>query len=308
MRRAALTCRWPSKRPSIIMAAATLAAAGAAMAAPYGQWSIPSSAEALPGSSSDLNTTSVDGCPILNPYDGSLFMASNRPGGYGGLDIWIAPKSGAGWGTPVNAGPSINTAADEFCPTPARGNQFFFVRRVGPGNTDIFATRSLPGGFSMPMPLSGAINSPFEEWSPSWFQTADGREFLYFSSTRNHAPVAPPGVTPQDIFYSVNYGPPQPAVGDVNSPASDARPNVRRDGREIVWDSTRPGGLGATDIWSSTRLSVDAPWGPAVWLGNNINSPAPESRASLSWDGRRLMFGTGRPGVEGATDMWTATR
>lgn len=270
----------------------------------FGEWSDPVNVEALDGSSAELNTASNDGCPILSPYDDSLYMASNRPGGHGGLDIWIAPRSGNGWGTPVNAGPSINTAADEFCPSPARGNRFFFVRRSSATNTDIYVVKKLPSGFGSPtsLPTGGdAINSPWEEWSPSWFETPDGREVLYFSSTRDGHPA-------QDIYYSVNFGPAQLAAGGVNSSASDARPNVRRDGLEIVWDSTRSGGLGGPDIFISQRSSIDEPWEPAVHLPAPINSSAVESRASLSWDGTRLMFGSTRPGVEGSADIFMATR
>jgi hypothetical protein len=270
----------------------------------FGDWSDPVNVEALDGSSAELNTSSNDGCPILSPYDDSLYMASNRPGGHGGLDIWIAPRSGDGWGTPVNAGPSINTAADEFCPSPARGNRFFFVRRLSATNTDIYVVKKLPNGFGSPAPLptgGDAINSPWEEWSPSWFETASGNEVLYFSSTRNGHPA-------QDIFYSVNFGPAQLASGGVNSSDSDARPNVRHDGLEIVWDSTRFGTLGGPDIWVSTRSSVDDAWGPAAHLDAPINSSATESRASLSWDGTRLMFGSTRPGVEGSADIFMSTR
>lgn len=298
---------WP-QRPTRALAtggAAILAITATAVAAKsYGDWGAPVNAESLPGSSSSLNTPSNDGCPILNPYDGSLYMASNRPGGYGGLDIWIAPRSGEGWGTPVNAGPAINSTADEFCPTPARGNRFFFVRRLSPTDTDIYVSKDLPNkGFQTPQRLStgaNAINSPYEEWSPSWFETPDGHEVLYFSSTRVGAPR-------QQIFYSVDYGPAQLASGGVSSSASDARPNVRHDGLEIVWDSTRTGSQG-TDIWTATRSSVDQPWGTAVQLGNGINSAGNESRASLSWDGTRLMFGSTRAGVEGAADIFTSTR
>jgi hypothetical protein len=292
--------RWIAGAVSLV----ALTTAAAVAAKTFGEWSAPVNAESLPGSSPELNTASNDGCPILNPYDGSLYLASNRPGGYGGLDIWIAPKTGEGWGTPVNAGPNINTAADEFCPTPARGNRFFFVRRLSPTNSDIFLTRDLPNsGFGTAEPLprgDNAINSPWEEWSPSLFE-ADGREYLYFSSTRNGHPA-------QDIFYSVDFGPAQLAPGGVNSSASDARPNVRHDGLEIVWDSTRTGTLGATDIWTATRSSVDEPWDTAVHLENGINSPAGESRASLSWDATRLMFGSTRPGGEGSSDIYTSTR
>ncbi|HEY1145671.1 MAG TPA: hypothetical protein VGE84_04960 [Allosphingosinicella sp.] len=292
----------PSRRAWLLCGLAALASSTGAQAKEYGEWSAPVSAESLPTSSSDLNMPSNDGCPILDPYTNNLYMASNRPGGQGGLDIWIAPWTGNGWGTPVNAGPTINTAADEFCPDPVRGNRLFFVRRSSPTNTDIYVSKHLPNkGFQAPERLpagDNAINSPAEEWSPSWFE-AGGHEYLYFSSTREGR---------QRIYYSVDYGPAQLAPGGVNSSAADARPNVRHDGLEIVWDSTRFGTLGGPDIWTATRSSVDQPWGPAVHLENGINSPANETRASISWDGSRLMFGSTRAGGEGSADIYTSTR
>lgn len=299
-----MTMHIPTPLALTMTAAIVTMAAGSVAAKEFGGWGDVTSAEALAGSHVELNTASNDGCPILSPYDGSLYMASNRPGGHGGLDIWIAPASGDGWGQPVNAGSAINTSADEFCPSPARGNRFFFIRRLSSTNTDIFVARKLPAGFGTPTPLPigvGAINSPSEEWSPSWFETADGNEVLYFSSTRNGHPA-------HDIFYSVNYGPAQLAPGGVNGSSSDARPNVRRDGLEIVWDSNRAGSLGGPDIWTASRSSVDDPWGVAVHLDAPINSAGNETRASLSWDGTRLMFGTTRTGVEGSGDIFTATR
>lgn len=289
-------------RRSLLLAAGTGSIiAGAASAKEFGDWGAPVSAEALSGSSNKINMASNDGCPILSPYTNDLYMASNRSGGRGGLDIWIAHWNGSGWDEPVNAGPTINTSADEFCPSPARGNRFFFVRRLSATNTDIYVSKHLPSGFQAPEPLprgDDAINSPFEEWSPSYFE-ADGREFLYFSSTRRNHPT-------QEIFYSVNFGPAQLAAGGVDSSASDARPNVRHDGLEIVWDSTRAGSR-ATDIWTATRTSVDEPWGTAIQLPDGINSAQGESRASLSWDGTTMMFGSTRPG-EGSSDIYVTFR
>jgi len=297
---------WRPPRPRLLLlcGAVALGAGETLWAKQFGEWSSPVSAESLAGSSDQVNTASNDGCPILSPYDDALYMASNRPGGHGGLDIWIAPRSGDGWGAPVNAGPAVNTSADEFCPSPARGNRMFFVRRLSATNSDIYVVKHGPNGFGSPQALpSGTdeINSPWEEWSPSYFETDDGREILYFSSTRNDHPA-------QDVFYSVNFGPAQFASGGVNSSASDARPNVRHDGLEIVWDSTRFGTLGATDIWTASRSSVDEPWGTAVQLGNGINSAAGESRASLSWDGTMLVFGSTSSGGEGFADIYVATR
>lgn len=298
---------WWLQRPTRALLAAGAAilalTATAVTAKSFGDWSAPVSAESLSGSSSSVNTSANDGCPILDPYTNDMYMASNRAGGMGGQDIWIAAWNGSGWDAPINAGSNINSAADEFCPSPSRGNRFFFVRGQLPsGDTDIFVSKRNPQtGFGPAQRMqtgATAINSPAQEWSPSWFETSDGREILYFSSTREGR---------QRIYYSVNYGPAQLASGGVNSSAADARPNVRHDGLEIVWDSTRAGSLGATDIWTATRSSIDQPWGTAVQLGNGINSAAGESRASLSWDGKRLMFGSTRPG-EGASDIYTSTR
>jgi Tol biopolymer transport system component len=279
-----------------VIAGAALAASTAA-AKTFGDWSAPVNANDVPGSSNDVNLPiSGDGCPILSPDGEYLYMASNRPGGQGGLDIWRAPRSGEGWGTPENLGAPINTAADEFCPSPARGNRLFFVRRLSPTNTDIYLTKSGPHGWTGPQRLAtgdNAINSSWEEWSPSYFETEDGRGILYFSSTRDGHPA-------QNVFFSVDFGPAQLATGGVNSSASDARPNVRHDGLEIVWDSTRAGSQ-ATDIWTARRSSVDDTWGTAEQLGSGINTAAGESRASLSWDGTRLVFGR-------AGDIYTSTR
>lgn len=296
--------RPPSTTAWLLCGAIALAATGTAAAKEYGDWSAPESAESLTGSNSEVNTDSGDGCPILDPYSNDLYMASNRPGGKGGQDIWIAHWNGSGWDAPENAGDNINTSADEFCPSPARGNRFFFVRGqiAGGANTDIYVSKRHPqNGFGPAHRLpagADAINSPAQEWSPSWFE-AGGHEYLYFSSTREGR---------QRIYYSVDFGPAQLAAGGVNtsdSTVQDARPNVRHDGLEIVWDSTRTGTLGGPDIWTAKRSSVDEPWGTAEHLGNGINGPAPESRASLSWDGTRLMFGSGR---SGAGDIYTSTR
>ena len=76
-------------------------------------------------------------------------MASNRPGGRGGLDIWAAHRDSADdpFDAPVNLGPPINTAADEFCPTPLiNGKTLLFVstKAGGCGGSDIYIAREHP--------------------------------------------------------------------------------------------------------------------------------------------------------------------
>jgi hypothetical protein len=75
-----------------------------------------------------------------------------------------------------------------------------------------------------------------------------------------------------------------------------------------VFDSVRPGGQGGPDIWVSSRASVESGWSAPVNPGAPINSPQGESRASLSSNGERLYFGSARPGGDGGSDIYVATR
>lgn len=277
-----------------------VATATAATAAKYGDWSTPVSAEK--GSSRKLNTAQNDGCPILSPDGLDLYMASTRPGGLGGIDIWVAhrPDTKHGWSAPVNLGAPVNSASDDFCPTPTTGNRLFFVTKRDEPNGDIYVTKLRKGVWEQPVNLGPNVNSPDQEWSPSVYTDSKGREVLYFSSTR------PGGPGLQDIYYSVDYGPAKLAPG-LNTASDDARPNVRHDGREIVFDSTRPGTLGGPDIWTATRRTDDADWNAPVHLMAQ-SSTAGDTRASLSWDGSYLLFGSAREGGEGEADIYVSTR
>jgi hypothetical protein len=290
-------------------------ATGAAFAQGFSPWSAPVSAESIPGTSSELNTPFQDGCPIQSPDGLSLYMASNRPGGLGGLDIWVARRAskGAPFGAPVNVGAPVNSAQDDFCPSPMVGNWFFFVstRPGGCGDADIYVTRPTGAGWWQPLHLGCEVNSPGQEASPYLLRRGDGRVLLYFSSNRAGGFAADAGTPDADIYVSqltrFGFAAPQ-LVSGLNTEKNDSRPNLRSDGLEIVFDSDRPGGVGGPDIYTSTRNSVTESWSTPTNLGAPLNSAAGESRASLSRDGTSLYFGTTRPGVEGAADIFVATR
>jgi hypothetical protein len=291
--------------------------AAAASAMHFSAWGPAQKIDEIAGNHAELNTASLDGCPIQSPDDRSLFMASNRPGGEGGLDIWVATRSSRsdGWGAPVNLEP-INTAADEFCPTPLHGGGLLFVsRQVVPGVTcglgDIYFTRLNPAhGWSDPEHLACAPagpNSALDEQGPSYVQ---GR--LYFSRSS-----LPPGNTGElyvsDKTGDMTFGPAAPIVELNDAVANDVQPNVRKDGREIVFSSNRAGGLGGPDIWSATRANVEDPWSAPVNLGPNVNTGLGESRPSLSWDAEQLLFGRAGPvgtgeGLTGMSDIYVTTR
>jgi hypothetical protein len=275
----------------------------------YSDWRQALSVESLPGSSSEVNTAFLDGCPILSRDGLQLYIASNRPNGQD-LDIWVAERSdpAGGFGTPANLGVPVNSAYNDFCPSPLRdGHGFMFVsnRPGGCGGADIYLTRYSPEiGWQEPVNLGCQVNSPADEAGPVLSYAEAGPPTLYFSSTKVDGPGG------ADIYMSQWLGDgsfgPAVLVPGVNSDFEDIQPSVRRDGLEMVFASNRPGSLGM-DIWSASRASITEDWDMPANLGSKVNSAANETRPSLSWDAKMLLFGSSRLG-EGVSDIYYSTR
>jgi hypothetical protein len=306
--------KWVGAAAAVALIVAPNASAHLASLTP---WSTASNLEAVPGTSPELNTPYLDGCPFAAPDGLSLYIASDRPGGLGGIDIWVARRERRTdpWGRPQNLGAPINSTADDFCPSPTRGRLFLFVstRPGGCGASDIYVTKPDRGMWSEPQNLGCAVNSAAGEAGPVLRHNR-----LYFSSTRPGGFAPDPG-TPgdADIYASSRTGRSfaNPVlVPGLNSAANDARPHLRPDGREIVFDSDRPGGLGGPDVWSSTRTSIEGRWSAPVNLGPSVNTAAAETRPSFADGGLTLYFGSTRPASEpGPTgapsqDIYVASR
>lgn len=285
----------------------------------YSAWSAAIRVEAQPGTDPAFNGPALEGCPFVSRDGKTFYMASNRPGGLGGIDIWVATRAGAGepWGAPVNAGTPVNSPANDFCPTIDRdGHRFFFVsnRPGGCGGDDVYVTRLRPGGWDAPENLGCEVNSAANEASPFPLPMAGEGPVLYFSSTRAggfsaEAPGAASGDS--DLYVSASHGGvfgPAALVPGANSAFEDGQPNVRRDGLELFFFSNRPGTLGLADIYSASRGSTGDAWSSPVNLGPAVNSAAADSRPSLSWDGATLYLGSTRPGGEGSSDVYVTTR
>jgi hypothetical protein len=302
-----------------IAAALTLAAAAVA-ATHVSAWSTAQKIDEIGGNSPELNTPALEGCPIQSPDGLSLYMASNRPGGRGGLDIWVATRTSttAPFGAPQNLGEPVNSAADDFCPTPVGKAGLFFVSREALpgacGQGDIYFThRTGAAGWAEPERLLCAPagpNSELDEQGPSWVDVSGGKlrgkKLLYFSRS-SVTPAVAGEIFVSDRQNGARFGP-ATAVGELNAAAAnDIQPNVRADGLEVVFSSNRAGTLGAQDIWVATRATPNDPWSAPVSVGSAVNTAAAETRPSLSKDGNQLLFGRS-PGPEGMSDIYVTTR
>lgn len=131
-----------------------------------------------------LNTNYSIEHPHVSSDGTQLYFSSNKSGGFGGYDLYVAviQKDGS-IGEPVNLGDSINTSKDEKFPSLSKdGNTFYFASEghVGLGGLDLFLSKINKGDFGSPRNLGHDINSPYDEIALTFLKNDQG----YFSSNR----------------------------------------------------------------------------------------------------------------------------
>lgn len=234
-----------------------------------------------------------------------MYLISDRPGGYGGWDIWITTRETIDddWGTPENLGPPVNTGQlDALAYISGDGLVLYFNsdRPGGRGDFDLYlATRETKDAdWGTPVNLGPTVNSSQWDYGPSI--SADGLT-LFFASDRSG------GSGGMDIWVTRRatkndpWGPPVNLGAVVNSSAHEAYPFISADGLSLFFSEerfgpSRPGGFGNLDMWVTTRASVNDPWGSPVNLGPMVNSSSLDCAPRISHDGSVLYFCSERPG------------
>lgn len=143
-------------------------------------------------------------------------------------------------------------------------------------------------GWGEPSPLPPPINSPhFESFASD---TSGGT--LYFFSRR------PGGRGRSDLWRSPRvagkYADPV-NIESLNTEFEEWDPFVAPDESYLIFCSTKPGGFGRDDIYISFR-GQDGRWGPAVNMGDEINSAGSENRPCVTRDGKYFFFTSTRDG------------
>ena len=275
----------------------------------FSNWSVPVNLGSV------VNSAFNDVAPAISKDGLSLYFQSNRPGGVGGLDLWVSQRANVEdtWGVPVNLGPAVNSSATEGAPSFSRDGHWMFFnsnRPGGQGGTDIWVTWRAHThddfGWQAPVNLGPAVNTASGDGGVSFLENDDaGEALIFFTSNR------PGGVGSGDIYVSAltadGFGP-AAVVPELSSLQDDMGPKVRFDGLEIFQFSIRAGSLGAYDLWVSERQTVFDTWSPPANLGSAVNSASNELTPYLSSDRRLLFFASDRAGGVGATDLYVTTR
>jgi peptidoglycan-associated lipoprotein len=152
-----------------------------------------------------------DSTPFLAPDGKTLFFASNRPGGYGGIDLYRAVADGnGGWQKPINMGKEINTAGNELFPYVSADRKFYFASdgQGGLGGLDIFVAIR-----TQDTVLVYNLGVPFNSTADDFGIVFKGENTGYFSSNRVLADSSQKGDDdiyeffnlPKKIQKKVNY-------------------------------------------------------------------------------------------------------
>lgn len=104
--------------------------------------------------------------PWLSPEGKRLFFASDKPGGFGGSDLYFSYWKGDYWDDPINLGPVINTKGNETYPFINPAGELFFSSDGHPGfgGKDIFYSRLEDTSWIAPVQLDAPVNSKYNDF------------------------------------------------------------------------------------------------------------------------------------------------
>jgi len=187
--------------------------------------------------------------PLLSPDGNQLYIMSDRPGGKGGMDIWVSDWMGSAWGEPKNLEGPFNTPYMDHCIyfTGEGWDRAYWTstRPGGFGANDIWSSEKINGSWQDAVNLGPGVNSEFDEHHS--LPSQDGNS-LYVTAVRAD------GYGGEDIYVThqdsngnwtelVNLGP------EVNTETSDRCPAFSPDFSLLYFDSERSGGQGGKDLW-----------------------------------------------------------
>ncbi len=280
-----------------------------------GAWTPAESLAAVNGPTDDLG-------PRVTADGRFLLFYSDRPGGYGGYDIWAAPRAKDGsFGTPFNLGPTVNSEFNEFSPDPTPdGKHLIFatnrtaalreqkenwkstIRENHSGDYDLWIARldssnregavrpsspQVSGGEAAVAPTTVPTTNPAD--APSEAASAIGPATL---------PTTQPDTAIPLQFTAAHE------IEGVNTTYTEGASCMSPAGDFLYFASDRPGGFGKFDIY---RARVENWKFTAVEnLGPSINTADNEADPALGMGGYRLYFSSDRPASRGGYDLFVS--
>jgi len=242
----------------------------------------------------ELNTPAADDDPETTEDGLELFLASNRPGGIGAIDIWTARRTSTTdvWSAPELVAELSSTTSDTHPNVSADGLRMYFSSsRAGSGRDIYVSARATRSAAWAPPAAITELNTVAAENRVS--VTAD-ELVLVLESDR--------GNTGRDLYLSTRSSTSNPwsapaPVTELNSSATDGDPMLSADGLTVYF--TRSGEI-LVAVRSSRAESFAAPT-----RVDELSSTFDDQDPWISADQRTFLFASDRSGNR---DIYIATR
>ena len=205
---------------------------------------------------------------------------------------------------PLNIGPAINSVEDEYLPAITADEETIIFTRQAFRNEDFYTSKKQNNEWSNATYLSRNINTPNNNEGAQSI-SPDGK-YLFFTACNR-----PDALGRCDIYLAKREGndwsEPFNIGEPINTSGWESQPSISADGRTLYFISSRKGGYGGYDIWSS-ELNDDQSWTVPVNLGPNINTKYDETSPFIHSDNESLYFSSdGWPGF-GNKDLFLSRK
>ena len=164
-------------------------------------------------------SSAMQPCLVQLPDYEVLYYVSDRPGGYGKLDIWYSISQNGHYQEPVNLGPVINTDGDEVTPYYDKTHNVLYFssdEHHSMGDFDIFCSEGALGSWQPVKHLEKPINSVYNDF---YFAVNQDGKSAFLSSNRPYRDVVVGDTCCNDIFY-VEWKLPEKEIVVVGTPPS----------------------------------------------------------------------------------------
>ena len=219
-------------------------------------------------------------------------------------DMYISYKNDKGeWQKPQNLGFGVNTFGhDASIGLSPDGSQLLIYKSNNGG--DIYISDHSEDGWTIPVPLSGEVNTAGFESSACF--TADSKH-IYFTSEREG------GYGGSDIYKAellqdgtwgniVNLGP------VINTSYDEEAPQIHSDSKTLFFSSRGHNSMGGFDIFSSNYNEETKTWSPVKNIGYPINTADEDIYFVLTADGSKAYFSSYRNNTFGEVDIYVLMR
>lgn len=162
-----------------------------------------------------------------------------------------------------------------------------------------------------PVALPAPVNSPQGDYLPMLDPTGSK---LYFTSKRlggfsNESEGVKEG--DEDLYFTIrsngNWGAPQLLPEPLNSAGNDGAASFSADGQMMIFGACgREDGVGSCDLYFSVLEGTQ--WSKPENMGNVVNSADWDAHSTLSADGTKIIFSSGRAGGYGGEDLYMVER